>query len=196
LPSDRGRPETLVRRGNDHAAMMRGAAYVVAWTIVALATTELQYFAQPQSGAQSWWRLVRPALVSCWLWALFTPAILALGRRFRIDRRSWPRTLPLHIAAAAAATLIDVAIMQQVVPMLNPGAPAARLPLHIMFMRQLFLYSVCYFVIVALAHVRFYASLSYERVCGPRTSRRNSPPRDCRRSRASSARTSCSTRST
>jgi LytS/YehU family sensor histidine kinase len=32
-----------------------------------------------------------------------------------------------------------------------------------MFLRQLFLYSVCYFVIVALAHVRYYAGLSYER---------------------------------
>jgi LytS/YehU family sensor histidine kinase len=32
-----------------------------------------------------------------------------------------------------------------------------------MFLRTLFLYSLCYFVIVALAHVRYYASLSYER---------------------------------
>ena len=32
-----------------------------------------------------------------------------------------------------------------------------------MFLRQLFLYSVCYFVIVALGHVRYYAGLSYER---------------------------------
>ena len=31
------------------------------------------------------------------------------------------------------------------------------------FLRTLFLYSLCYFVIVALAHVRYYASLSYER---------------------------------
>jgi LytS/YehU family sensor histidine kinase len=31
------------------------------------------------------------------------------------------------------------------------------------FLRTLFLYSLCYFVIVALAHVRYYASLSYQR---------------------------------
>jgi len=163
LPSDRGLPESGAMRARHRAAVTRGAIYFAAWTVVALATTELQYFAQPQASAQTWWRLMQPALASCWLWALFTPAILALGRRFRIDRASWPRMVPLHLAAAAAATFIDVAIMREVVPLLNPGAPAARLPLHITFMRQLFLYSVCYFVIVALAHARYYASLSYER---------------------------------
>ena len=145
------------------AAVTRGLIYFGAWTIVAFATTELQYAAQPEAGARAFSRLIRLALASCWLWALFTPAILALSRRFRIDRHSWPRTLPLHLAAAALATFVDVALMAAIAPFLNPDAPVLRVPLHIMFLRQLFLYSVCYFVIVALAHVRYYASLSYDR---------------------------------
>ena len=137
--------------------------YFVAWTIVALATTELQYFAQPPVGAQSYGHLVRLALASCWLWALFTPAILAFARRVRIDRWSWPRTVPIHLIAAAVITFIDVAIIHEIAPLVNPGAPTNRAPLYVMFLRQLFLYSVCYFVIVALGHVRYYAGLSYER---------------------------------
>ena len=75
-----------IRPGPQASPATRGLVYFVAWTLVALATTELQYFAQPQVGAQPYGRLVRLALASCWLWALFTPAVLALARRVRIDR--------------------------------------------------------------------------------------------------------------
>ena len=152
-----------IRPGPQASPATRGLVYFVAWTVVALATTELQYFAQPPTGAQPYGRLVRLALASCWLWALFTPAILAVARRVRIDRSSWLRAVPIHIIAAALFTFVDVAIMHEIAPLLNPSAPTMRVPLHIMFLRQLFLYSVCYFVIVALGHVRYYAGLSYER---------------------------------
>jgi len=144
-------------------AITRGATYFVAWTVVAFATSELQYVAQPAGNAQPYGRLLRMALASCWLWAAFTPAILAFARRIRIDRTNWPRTLPVHLAAAAAATFLDVWLMHAIMPFVSPDAPMNRVPIHIVFLRQLFLYSVCYFVIMALAHVRYYAGLSYER---------------------------------
>jgi anti-sigma regulatory factor (Ser/Thr protein kinase) len=144
------------------AAATRGVVYFAAWTMVAFATTELQYAAQPE-GTAEFGRLIRMALASCWLWALYTPAILALSRHVRVDRTNWVRAVSIHLAAAALATLLDVALMRAIAPYLNPGAPVLRTPIHVMFLRQLFLYSLCYFVIVALAHVRYYASLSYER---------------------------------
>lgn len=145
------------------SAVKRGLTYFGAWTLVAVLTTELQYVAQPSESARSYWLMVRLALASCWLWALFTPVILAFSRRFRIDRASWPRTVPLHLAAAALLTLVDVALMRAFAPVLEPDAPFAQLPIYVTVFRQLFLYTVCYFVIVALAHVRYYAGLSYER---------------------------------
>ena len=145
-----------------HTAATRGAVYFVAWTFVAVATTELQAAAQPDGG-EAFGRLIRMSLASCWLWALYTPAILALSRRVRIDRTNWPRTVSIHLGASALATFLDVALMRAIAPYVNPGAPVTSTPLHAMFLRTLFLYSLCYFVIVALAHVRYYASLSYER---------------------------------
>ena len=144
-------------------ATTRGAVYFVAWTLVAVATTELQAAAQPEGGTAAFGRLIRMSLASCWLWALYTPAILALSRRVRIDRTNWMTTVPIHLGASALATFIDVALMRAIAPYLNAGAPTTTAPLHVMFLRTLFLYSLCYFVIVALAHVRYYASLSYER---------------------------------
>jgi len=144
-------------------AASRGAVYFVAWTLVAVATTELQAAAQPEGGAEAFGRLVRMSLASCWLWALYTPAILAVSRRVRIDRTNWLKTVPIHLVIAAVATFIDVALMRLIAPFVNPGAPVSGAPLHVAFLRTLFLYSLCYFVIVALAHVRYYASLSYER---------------------------------
>ena len=151
------------RSAGHRTGFRRGLTYFVAWTLVAVSTTEIQYIAQPETGAQSYGRLIGLSLASCWLWALFTPVILAFARRFRIDRSNWTRTLPLHLAGAAVATFVDVALMQQIAPFVNPGAATLRVPLHIAFLRPLFVYSLCYFAIVALAHVRYYASLSYER---------------------------------
>ena len=145
------------------SAARRAATYFIGWTVVALATTELQYVAQPDTSARPYSVLVRLALASCWLWALFTPLILAFARRFRIDRDTWPRVLPLHLAFAAFLTFVDVALMRAVAPYVYPDSYLAQGSLSVAVLRQLFVYTVCYFVIAALAHVRYYARLSYER---------------------------------
>ena len=143
-------------------AIIRGATYFGVWTVIALVTTELQLAGQPASKV-TYWKILPMGLASCWLWAAFTPLILGFARLVRIDKSNWPRTIPLHLIAAASFTIIDVMIMHAIAPWLNPSAATLRTPLHIMFVRNFFLYAVCYFAIVALAHVRYYASLSYER---------------------------------
>ena len=47
-------------------AATRGAVYFVAWTLVAVATTELQAAAQPEGGTTVFGRLIRMSLAS-WL---------------------------------------------------------------------------------------------------------------------------------
>ena len=120
--------------------------------------------AQPEGGRGVFGRLIRMSLASCWLWALYTPAILALSRRVRIDRTNWPRTVPIHLAAAALATFIDVALMRAIAPYLNAGAPTLQhaAPRHVPAAALPVLRSATSSSSRS-AHVRYYASLSYER---------------------------------
>jgi hypothetical protein len=148
---------------NQSSPLTRGAIYFAAWTAVALATTQLQYFAQPAASAERYWQMLPDALASCWLWALFTPLILWFARIVPIDRRNWPRTLAIHLALSGVVTLVDVMILREVSPYLGSASVAARPAIYVTFLRQYFLYTLCYFVIVALQHVRYYASLSTER---------------------------------
>ena len=144
-------------------ALTRGAIYFAAWTAVAFVTTQLQYLAQPGSGGEPYLSMVRGALASCWLWALFTPVILWVARVVPIDRSNWPRTIVVHLLASAVVTVVDVTILRAVMPLLTPDLLPTRPPLYITFLRQYFLYTLCYFVIVALQHARYYATLSTER---------------------------------
>jgi hypothetical protein len=50
-------------------------------------------------------------LVTCaYLFGVLTPLVLRMGRRWRMDLRSWKRSLTLHIAASLAMTAIGVLI--------------------------------------------------------------------------------------
>jgi signal transduction histidine kinase len=45
----------------------------------------------------AWWRYLVAWLVADYIWALLTPVILWLGRRFPLERRSWLRSAMIHI---------------------------------------------------------------------------------------------------
>jgi hypothetical protein len=48
----------------------------------------------------TWWRAAAVALADWYLWALLTPLVVRLARRFRFDRRRWPGSLMVHIPAS------------------------------------------------------------------------------------------------
>lgn len=43
---------------------------------------------------------------ACYLWALATPLVLWLSRRFRIGRSNWPRTVAFHLVASVSLILV------------------------------------------------------------------------------------------
>ncbi|HJU64300.1 MAG TPA: histidine kinase, partial [Gemmatimonadaceae bacterium] len=133
------------------------------WTLVGVVTTQLQYYAMAKTGhAQPWGRLFLSSLPSIWLWALYTPAILWLGRRYRVERDTWMRSIPVHLAAGALLTLADVVLMHALPTWFDlPGT--VRAPVHVVFARVFFLYMLCYVAIAAFAQVRYYAALSQQR---------------------------------
>jgi len=53
----------------------------------------------------AWWRAMALALIEWYLWALATPIVVWLARRFRLDRRHWPGSLAVHVPASVVCTI-------------------------------------------------------------------------------------------
>jgi len=131
------------------------------WALVAIMATQASLFAITRTGRTiDWLPFFISQLESCMLWAVFTPFLLALGRRFRIERGVWPGHLALHLAVAVAFTVLDIYSWTVEAPYIRPGRPALTAPFIVEVARQLVLDLGWYFIIVALAHAEYYASLS------------------------------------
>ena len=72
------------------------------WTVLGLLYTSQVYFGMKLQGMNhSFWRMLAWQLLGCWyFWPLLTPLILWLGKRFPLERHSWKRSLPVHVAAS------------------------------------------------------------------------------------------------
>jgi hypothetical protein len=133
------------------------------WTLVAVMSTQTTGFALTRTGRAFDWRpILFSNMVSCMVWAAFTPFLLALGRRFRIERGVWPVHLALHLAIAVGITAVEVFSWTLERPIIRPGAPPSTTPFLVEVARQLILGLGWYFIVVALAHAEYYATLSRE----------------------------------
>ena len=131
------------------------------WALVAVMNTQTLGFTLTRTGRYfNWIPIFASNLSSCMLWAVFTPYLLALGRRFRIERGVWPMHLALHLAVALAFTMLDVYMWKLEAPYIRPGMPAFVLPYLVEVSRQLALDLGWYFIIIALAHAEYYAAVS------------------------------------
>ncbi|HWT02049.1 MAG TPA: histidine kinase [Pyrinomonadaceae bacterium] len=69
------------------------------WTLLGLLYTS-QLYVGMRGHNHSFWRMLAWQLLGCWyFWPLATPLILWLGRHFPVERHSWKRNLPVHVAA-------------------------------------------------------------------------------------------------
>ena len=131
------------------------------WALVAVMSTQTLGFALTRTGRSfNWVSIFASNLESCMLWAVFTPFLLALGRRFRIERGVWPVNIALHLAVGVAFTMLDVYSWTLEARYIRPGTPALTSPFLVEAARQLVLDLGWYFIIVALAHAEYYASVS------------------------------------
>ena len=131
------------------------------WALVAVMSTQTSGFALTRTGRPFDWKpILFSNLLSCMLWAAFTPFLLALGRRFRIERGVWPAHLALHLAAGVAMTALEVYSWSLEAPIIRPGAPPSQVPYIVQVSRALLVDLGWYFIIVALAHAEYYAGLS------------------------------------
>jgi signal transduction histidine kinase len=142
---------------------MRLALLIVAgWTFVAVAITQVQLLAFAQTGFPVVrLRLLGWNLWSCWLWAVFTPAILVVARRFPVERATWPRAAPAHLAALLALAALDALGNSAVAPWLCPYPEWPTLGGF--FLQHLPVNAGSYLVVAALGHAGRYAALYRDR---------------------------------
>lgn len=57
-----------------------------------------------------WWHYLVSWLVGVYLWALLTPVILWLARRFPFNRKRWLRRLLLHLLLSVGITVLQLAV--------------------------------------------------------------------------------------
>ena len=131
-----------------------------AWTVIAL----LSYVRIPLQ-AHATGRSLPPgfaahALVSCWLWALLTPAILALATRFPLERGRRARNAAIH----AAAALLSIALSEPPTWLLLSllRSPHIFPSLWVEVVAESFIDVFSYAAIVALGHALVYHRLSTE----------------------------------
>ena len=58
-------------------------------------------------------------LTGVYIWALITPAVLWLGRRFPIQRKNWPRRVALHLLLSLGVSVVQLAWESVVLPHLG-----------------------------------------------------------------------------
>jgi two-component system LytT family sensor kinase len=56
-----------------------------------------------------WWHYLVSWLTGMYIWALLTPVILWLGRRFPIERRNWARRIALHLLLSVGLSIVQLA---------------------------------------------------------------------------------------
>jgi two-component system LytT family sensor kinase len=131
-----------------------------AWTAIAVIYWARRplYALSTGSAFPPWRDLVEPVL-SCWVWAAFTPPMLWLAARFPLDRASWRRSAPVHLLAAVASVALSAAIAHGAFPL--AGVRAAPSYLAEVAGEQ-FIDLFSYAAVAALGHALAYHRLSTE----------------------------------
>ena len=100
--------------------LRRYATYFLAWTAVALFFVT-QDFARKffSHDPTPWWHFLVSWFIGAYIWAVMTPVILWLGRRFPIERKKWPRQAALHLLFSVGISLIQLGLESAVLPRLG-----------------------------------------------------------------------------
>src|SRR5262249_54648501 len=98
------------------------------WTLLgALSAVRIVVTYAYAGNTVSWRRALVIALSDWYAWALLAPAIGWLARRFAIERRSWLRSLLVHLPASLFFSILKMVIEFRALLLLDP-ASAQRYP--------------------------------------------------------------------
>jgi two-component system LytT family sensor kinase len=84
---------------------------LAAWVLFGLFFASQSAIAQAQAGRPVAWGRTLAAWMTCaGIWALLTPLVLGLARRFPFDRRRWARVLLVHLGASVALAVLSLGL--------------------------------------------------------------------------------------
>ena len=156
---------TRAARAAARPAFARGwrryALAFAGWTLAGVVLMQQSRLTGGLTGGAQSAVFVRTMFADMWLWALFTPAIMDLGRDYPLDRDRWLSRLPLHLASAVAFAMLDAAVMWTLRPSLCDCARTVGLLEE--FAQRLFVNEASYVVLVAMGVAALYAEQSRDR---------------------------------
>jgi len=102
LPSSRPKTWVWLR----HAAII----FVTATALGFFFAAQIYFSAASIHRGVSWWQALYWAFGDWYEWALLAPLIFWTCRRFRFERRSWPRSLAVHVCAGVLLASVHAAM--------------------------------------------------------------------------------------
>ena len=155
---------------------MGGRRGAVPWTWILTIATALSAFSTllaaqltvaSKGASPPWFTLATLNFTYWYSWALFTPAIIWLARRFRFERQAWHTSLPVHLVGTTAFTVAHVGVMTSVRWWLWLGEPKGAFIWPQYFKMTLLQYfdwaSITYWAIVGLSLAATYYHESQDR---------------------------------
>src|ERR1700704_6291935 len=92
FPEEQSRTEQLLQKRSVRLGLLFGV-----WTVVAFFfATQVYMLYYREEKPVPFRRALLVEGLACLLWALATPVVLWLARRFRIERNNWRRRVPFH----------------------------------------------------------------------------------------------------
>jgi two-component system, LytTR family, sensor kinase len=77
------------------------------WTAIGLSFAAQLYISSSRLGWRvSWWYAVSYSLFDWYVFAVLSVPVIWLCRRYRLDRANWHTSVPLHLLASAAFSLV------------------------------------------------------------------------------------------
>jgi two-component system LytT family sensor kinase len=106
------------QRGN---RFVRWAIIIGFWTFFGLLNASQLYLGVWMEGMRlSFWRVFATNVFGWWAWIPATPIVLWLGRRFPVERGTWWRVLPVHLAACLLISIAHFAFSTYTYVLIRP----------------------------------------------------------------------------
>ncbi len=153
FPEEQSRAEQLLQKQSVRLGLIGGVWIIVAFFFA----TQVYMLYYREEKPVPFRRALLVEGLACLLWALVTPLVLWLARRFRIERNNWRRRVPFHFLIGLSLISLLMTI-DYVVYMNLTGRPENLTPLHIL---QFIIYNVdrwllTYWVVVLSSHALNY----------------------------------------